>query len=459
MEGDGGPKTKLIADGDWLPADELQRPFDAVSSQLAGLGALSVDDFLSNAPSVPVAYDISFLMHPKEPEQPEPDTQDVQKDADMETNREEQDADPKLAARRNAKSYVWQLRQASLNVFGSTTCLDWGYIEGAMPLGLSIIFTPGSLLSSGGVGKQCILTITRPSGATRSYKSETGFTRKQDARGQAAQIAIDMGAIDFIVSGDSDALKAKKGLLLNPLDVELENLDSIEATAGPLSRWTLGEEPLKVIEECCQEWRAGKVKPHWVPYNDYKNHKSKFLPVVPRRISHLGFATELGIAMRISLNAHVFRAYSVDPVHNSLKQAKIACSRAAIDEGVLDFIRYGNGQTEPAAVAESDLDDEQDMPPPVLRCISLQEFYESLPQPFPEDVGEKNAAEINAPAWLNLALQSARGGRLASKFLPVMDLINRCKSSTRPLTDLGLQYIKSTEAFYELKGLEKQEHL
>lgn len=128
----------------------------------------------------------------------------------------------------------------------------------------------------GFAGKQCILTITRPSGATRSYKSDTGFTRRSDARGQAAQIAIDMGAIDFIVSGDSDALKAKKGLLLNPFNVEVDNLDAVEAVStDPAPKWDLGEEPLKLIEDCCQEWRAGKVKPHWVAYNDPKNKKSK----------------------------------------------------------------------------------------------------------------------------------------------------------------------------------------
>ena len=135
--------------------------------------------------------------------------------------------------------------------------------------------------------------------------------------------------------------------------------------------------------------------------------------------------------MRISLNAHVFRSYSIDPTHNSLKQAKIACARSALNEGVLDFIKYGNGQTEPAKVPEGELEDAHDVsrdtPPPSLKGVTLQEFYDTLPQPFPEEVGEASAAEINAPAWLSITLQSARGGRLVSKFTPVLDSIHRCK--------------------------------
>jgi hypothetical protein len=161
----------------------------------------------------------------------------------------------------------------------------------------SFLFDFFADLEGGATGKQCILTITRPTGATRSYKSDTGFTRRAEAKGQAAQIAVDMGALDFIVSGDSDALKAKKGLLLNPFDVEIDNPDAEEApVTGVVPRWNLGEEPLKKIEDCCKEWRLGKVKPHWVLYNDTKNKKSTFSNISYSDIAHILYRTRSGFA-------------------------------------------------------------------------------------------------------------------------------------------------------------------
>jgi hypothetical protein len=136
--------------------------------------------------------------------------------------------------------------------------------------------------------------------------------------------------------------------------------------------------------------------------------------------------------LRISLNAHLFKSYSVDPVHNSVRAAKIACAKVALDEGVIDFIQFGNGQTEPPKPVDDGHEDAnnglRDTPPPPTKGVTLQEFYETLPQPFPEDVGEASAAEINAPAWLNVTLQSARGGRLVSGFTPVVDGIHKCGS-------------------------------
>jgi hypothetical protein len=106
-----------------------------------------------------------------------------------------------------------------------------------------------------------------------------------------------MGALDFIVSGDSDALKAKKGLLLNPFDVEIDNPDAEEApVTGVVPRWNLGEEPLKKIEDCCKEWRLGKVKPHWVLYNDTKNKKSTLSAISYSDVAHRLYRTRSGFA-------------------------------------------------------------------------------------------------------------------------------------------------------------------
>lgn len=119
--------------------------------------------------------------------------------------------------------------------------------------------------------EQCILTITHANGATRAYKSDSTFSRRADAKSQAAQIAVDMGAIDFIKSGDSDP---NKGLLLNPLSVESGNMELDESAAKQIPKQPEMDESLKKIEKCCVEWRAGKVKPHWVTFNDFKNKKS-----------------------------------------------------------------------------------------------------------------------------------------------------------------------------------------
>lgn len=283
--------------------------------------------------------------------------------------------------------------------------------------------------------KQCILTITRPNGVARSYKSSRGFARRQEARADASQIAVEMGALEFIVSGDADALKAKKGLLLNPFDVEVDRMEQDEVDPDSKPKYLTEEEPLQQIAECCEEWRAGKVKPHWVAYTDAKNKTKKsrsIRSVLPSEFTLIPSVGH-GAAFRISLNPHVFRAYSVDPMYDTVRAARIACAKVAIDQGVIDFIQYGNGQLEPAKVVDDGVTDyDMDMSPDYLpsipaKGISLQDYYESLPQPFPEEVGQQTASEINAPAWLNMAIQSARGGRLVLHFTPIADNERNCE--------------------------------
>ena len=139
--------------------------------------------------------------------------------------------------------------------------------------------------------------------------------------------------------------------------------------------------------------------------------------------------TEHGSALRIALNAHVFRAYSVDPIYNSAKEAEIACAKVALEEGVIDFIQFGNGQTQLPNKVEHDEQDEmanekRETATP-LKSLTLQEFYDSLPKPFPESVGEMTASEINAPGWLNAMMQSARGAQLRSTFIPIVENARR----------------------------------
>lgn len=147
---------------------------------------------------------------------------------------------------------------------------------------------------------------------------------------QAAKIAVEMGAIDFITSGDADALKAKKGLLLNPFDVEIDN--EMSEIAPGMSKYTEEEEPLRLIEDACAEWRAGRVKPHWVAYNDSKNKKSKLVgpPISDPECSHYCLRTRCGLA-DIPERACIPFLFGGSRIH--ISKASQSCLRAVCDEG------------------------------------------------------------------------------------------------------------------------------
>jgi len=181
-------------------------------------------------------------------------------------------------------------------------------------------------------------------------------------------------------------------------------------------------------------------------------------------LTNICICIEHGAALRISLNAHVFRAYSVDPIFNYQRLAKLACARSAVREGVLDFIKFGNGQTQPTKVAENDLEDpagilRESTPSPPPKGLSLQEFFETLPRPFPESIGDASINEFNAPAWLNLTLQSARGGRLVSSYTPVVDGVRHCWCFPPYLLCILIYRLlhQCTDAYCALKDLEKRE--
>ena len=118
------------------------------------------------------------------------------------------------------------------------------------------VFPCPRFLSHTPTEKRCILTITRPNGATRSYTSKPEFGRKTAARAAAASVAVDMGAIEFIKYGSPDAV-VKRGLVLAPLDAP----GSVQA---PLPTAAEEDPAVQEIEKCCVEWRAGRVKPRWI---------------------------------------------------------------------------------------------------------------------------------------------------------------------------------------------------
>jgi len=124
-----------------------------------------------------------------------------------------------------------------------------------------------------------------------------------------------------------------------------------------------------------------------------------------------------GSALRIGLSPHSLRVYSTDTTYITALDAKQACAKIALDQGVLEFIKYGNGQSQPTVRSSTDGGKEAIVDPTTVPILSLQSFYESLPRPFPEDVGDKTAVEINAPCRFNTAVQHARGGKLSTTFI------------------------------------------
>lgn len=119
--------------------------------------------------------------------------------------------------------------------------------------------------------KSCILTITRPNGLSRSYRTKPEFSRKSEAKIAAATSAIQLGAARFIKHGES-----KRGLVLAKLDAGLKN-DESDTKDGIKTANVEGNEAededdsaVVQIEKCCLEWRAGSVVPKWVDIVEQK---------------------------------------------------------------------------------------------------------------------------------------------------------------------------------------------
>jgi hypothetical protein len=127
----------------------------------------------------------------------------------------------------------------------------------------------------------------------------------------------------------------------------------------------------------------------------------------------LTVSTAHSTALRIKLSEHAFRCYSSDVIYNTASEAQAACAQIALEQGVIEYIKHGNGQVEPSNHERLTAVPSKQR----FSVTSLQSFYDSLPQPLPESFGDKSCNEINAPAWLNTLMQSARGGRLAANFV------------------------------------------
>ena len=124
-DGGANPKANSSADADWLHLDELPRPFDIVCDDLTGLGALSIEDFLSDTPSA--GFDLSFHLQL-------PDILAAEKEKEHEREKENagkptDDAGEETPAAPKVLKPVALLRQTSQAVFGSSDRLNYEFLE------------------------------------------------------------------------------------------------------------------------------------------------------------------------------------------------------------------------------------------------------------------------------------------------------------------------------------------
>ncbi|KAJ7730878.1 hypothetical protein DFH07DRAFT_848247 [Mycena maculata] len=354
--------------------------FELVCENLRSIGALTIEEFLSAGPEELAKPDAAH----DSPHNIAPSPASVPSGSASSKN-----TPPPTTVTADTTQNVARLHHTAQRAFGQSNGLKFEFLEEAVDK------------------KQCILTITRPDGSVRSYKSNPTFRRKNDAKAQVATIAIEHGALDFIIRGDSDALKAKKGVLLAPLgEKDKDKQQPVASTSNISSNTRSGKRfvpeagtPMPRYDEiaaCCRKWRGTLVYPSWLDFDTCNKH---------------------GAVLKIQLAPHCYRVYSCDPTFDSPSTAREHCAEIAVTEGVLEFIRHGNGQTAPQSdLTKPSLPHARQIGSARSLQRALQLFYEELPRPFEEPFGDKTASEINAPGWLSNILASAKGARFTSEF-------------------------------------------
>jgi len=103
------------------------------------------------------------------------------------------------------------------------------------------------------------------------------YSRKSEAKSAAANLAIEMGALDFITHGDPQELRLKRGLVLSSINTS-ENQEGMteNRSAYILLKVPVDNDAVKQIEDCCWEWRGGFIVPHWVALLEPKVGRSEY---------------------------------------------------------------------------------------------------------------------------------------------------------------------------------------
>ncbi|KAG8900603.1 hypothetical protein FRC01_010075 [Tulasnella sp. 417] len=240
--------------------------------------------------------------------------------------------------------------------------------------------------------------IKIPSGPSRKYVTDVAFAKKKEAREAVARLALDMGAVDFLQTGDD-----KKHLDRARANKDGEASDGVVSTlGGKVHHYDVDVVPpspaIARIEECCQTWRTGKVSPHWLIFAHLQD---------PRR-----FGAMLQIRLTPELNnPSIVRVWSTSAEYTAPDKAKNDVAELAMKQGVLDFIKFGNGQKNPnegAQVAIAPLlavgetfgnpthVDPLALPRP---SITIRQWVDALPRPTPNNI--KLEGGTNAIAWVN----------------------------------------------------------
>ena len=113
------------SDPDWAHLNDLPRPFDVICEDLASLGALSLQDFLSDATSTTADFDVSFHLQSIAPSSPEKGGSST-----IEAVAESNGAgDAAPAKQQHHRLAVSLLNQASQRIFGSTEPIKFEFLE------------------------------------------------------------------------------------------------------------------------------------------------------------------------------------------------------------------------------------------------------------------------------------------------------------------------------------------
>ena len=115
--------TSNDRDPEWAHLNDLPRPFDVICEDLSALGALSLQDFLSDATSSTVDFDVSFHLQSIASFLPEKSTSSTT-EAVAEPQKPN-DAGPV----KHYRQAVSLLNQTSQRIFGSTDPIRFEFLE------------------------------------------------------------------------------------------------------------------------------------------------------------------------------------------------------------------------------------------------------------------------------------------------------------------------------------------
>ena len=120
-----GTSMASISDRDpeWAHLNDLPRPFDVICEDLVALGALSLQDFLSDATSTTVDFDVSFHLQSFTSGLPE-----KMMSSTTEAAAESQKSNDAAPAK-HYRQAISLLNQTSQRIFGSTEPIKFEFLE------------------------------------------------------------------------------------------------------------------------------------------------------------------------------------------------------------------------------------------------------------------------------------------------------------------------------------------